>query len=248
MSPLEKLLDFFRREFQAEECSGFQRLSRIPGTYAIAVLAHYRSLSEAERLEFIDCAAHWSCALYGFVIGSPEFDHTDHPYFREWSHAFGSRYGYTRRSVPSLRADVQQYRIDARRGIKSSVSREDFEYASSIRSVKAPELRKRVRSALLPLGYFRKDKLGYCCRQAGREFRVHVSHGGQRERAQLTYAVARPDFGSKPCFSFENALGFVMGNDWDYIVEDSVDDVFSLFTELVAYSYALPDRIRKAVA
>jgi len=39
-----------------------------------------------------------------------------------------------------------------------------------------------------------------------------------------------------------------MGNDWDYIVEDSVDDVFSLFTELVAYSYALPDRIRKAVA
>ena len=34
--------------------------------------------------------------------------------------------------------------------------------------------------------------------------------------------------------------------DWDYIVEDNVDDVFLLFEELVKYAAQLPKRIRQA--
>lgn len=47
-------------------------------------------------------------------------------------------------------------------------------------------------------------------------------------------------------FRFERALGFGLG-DWDYIVEENVDDVFSLFVEVVQYCFDLPDRIEAAV-
>lgn len=46
-------------------------------------------------------------------------------------------------------------------------------------------------------------------------------------------------------FVFEAALGVGFGH-WDAIVEDNVDDVFSLLAEVVSYCYDLPDRIRAA--
>jgi len=253
MVPSEELLDFFRAEFRAEERSGFQRLSRVPNTSVKDLLAHYRSLSESEKAAYVDCSAHWAHACYGFVVGAAEIGHTSHPYFRQWSHALGTyriqtHCAHSQRSVPVLRAVVQQYKIDSLRGIRSSISIEDFEYASSIRSVKAPELRKRVRTALRPIGYYRKDKFGYCCRQGDREFRVDVSYGGARAHHQLRYGVMRPEFNNRAVFAFETALGFVLGNGWDFIVEENVDDALLLFADLVGYSFALPDRIRAAVA
>jgi len=153
------------------------------------------------------------------------------------------------RSVPLLRTMVQQYKIDQHRGNPSCVSKKQFEYASSIRSVKAPELRRRVRGALKPLGYYKIDELGwYCCRQGDREFRVDVDYGGRD--AQLRYVVALPEFkGVHPLsqFGFERALGMGRG-DWNFIVEENVDDVFILFSEVIKYSYELTDRIQAAVA
>jgi hypothetical protein len=246
----EKLLDFFRREFETEERSGFARLSRVPDTQVIAKLQHYKSLSDINKVAFKDCAAHWAHRCYGFVVGAPQFDHTQHPFFSEWSGTLTSRYWDTKKSVPMLRAIVQQYKIDKHRGVQSHISQEQFEYASSIRSVKAPELRKRVRAALKPLGYYKIDELGYyCCqRSSDREFRVHVDYGGRN--AQLRYVVARPEFKDvHPLtqFRFERALGFGQG-DWDFIVEENIENVFSLFPEVVAYSYELPDRIRVEAA
>ncbi len=214
----------------------------------MAKLAHYRSLSQADKLAFADCCAHWAHACYGFVVGAPAFDHTQHPFFSQWSGTLTSGNWDTQKSVPLLRAAVQQYKIDTQRGIESSVTREQFEYASSIRSIKVPELRNRVRAALKPFGYYRIDELGYyCCRQGEREFRVHVDYGGRS--AQLRYVVARPEFKDvHPLlqFRFERALGFGQG-DWDFIVAENVDDALSLFADVVAYSYALPDRIRAEV-
>jgi len=245
----ERLLDFFRKEFQHEERQGFPRLSRVPSTFAIAPLAHYRSLNLNERLDFIDCCACWAVACFGFVVGV-DIDHKQHPYYQQWSHAFGMQYSCSRLGVPLERACVQQYKVDARRGVASSVSVEDFQRASSVlaRSVKAPELRKRVREALRPYGYRRTDHLGYWCRHQGHEFCVHVSYGGARAHHQLKYGVVHPELSRKPIWSFENALGFVMGDYWDYIVEETVNDSMSLFAELVGYSLELPDRIRAAAA
>ncbi len=248
MTPLPKLLDFFRREFQMEENTGFARLSRVPDSHVMAKLAQYRSLGQEDKVSFADCCAHWAHACYGFVVGAPTFDHTQHPFFSQWSSALVSGHWDTHKSVPHLRTAVQQYKIDIHRGIASCVTKEEFEYASSVRSVKAPELRKRVRAALKRLGYYRKDELGYyCCRQDGREFRVHVDYGGRH--AQLRYVVVRPEFKDvHPLtqFRFERALGFGQG-DWDFIVEENVDDIFALFSDVVTYSYALPDRIRAEI-
>jgi len=43
--------------------------------------------------------------------------------------------------------------------------------------------------------------------------------------------------------SFEQALGFILGDGWDIVVEENVDEAFSLFKEFVNYSYTLPDRM-----
>jgi hypothetical protein len=249
IAPSEELLDFFRREFQAEQNSGFARISRVPDSYVMANLRYYRSLGEADRAAFIDCCAHWAHANYGFVIGAPRFDHTLHPFFSRWHRPNDTNdWDLThKRNVPLLRSMVSQYKMDMHRGVPSCITKAEFKYASSIRSVKAPELRKRVLAALKPLGYYKKDQLGYYCRHGGREFRVSIDCGSRC--AQLHYVVSRPDFPADHLpsrFAFERVLGFGHG-DWDFIVEENVDDVFSLFPDLVVYSYQLPDRIRAEV-
>lgn len=249
MSPIPKLLDFFRREFQMEEGAGFPRLSRIPDTHVKINLSYYRSLSKADRIAFVDCCAHWAHAHYGFVVGAPAFDHTQHPFFSKWSSVLISWSWDARwNSIPLLRSLVQQYKIDTKRGVSSAVTKKDFEYASSIRSVKAPDLCKRVRLALKPLGHYKIDELGYYyCRLSGREFRVHVDYGGRE--AQLRYVVARPEFKDvHPLsqFCFERAIGLGHGC-WDYIVEENVEDAFALFADVITYSYELPDRIRAEI-
>jgi hypothetical protein len=241
------LIDFFLREIATEEEANFPRLSRIPDSRVLATLTHYKSLDDSEREAFRNCAAHVAHRDCGFVIDAPDIDLTQHPYFEKWRHA-GIRYVENRHSVPLLRAMVQQYKIDAHRSIPSCISKDDFDFASSVRSVKALELRKRVRAALKPLGYYKLDEFGaYHCRSAGREFLVHVDYGGRS--AQLRYSVALPEFARfHPLiqFCFERALGFGLG-DWDYIVEDNVDDAMSVLADVVNYCVTLPDRIRAAV-
>jgi hypothetical protein len=249
MKPPERLLRFLRNEIEQEESSGFARLVRVPDSSVMEKLHFYESLSESDKTGFIDCSAYFACTRYCFVVGRPRFDHTQHPFFGRWRSVSRMGEWLTRKSVPILRSMVGQYKMDLKRGVQSHVTTEQFEYASSIRSVKAPELRKRVRAALKPLGYYKIDELGYyCCKRGSREFRVHVDFGGRS--AQLRYVVSRPEFKDiHPLsqFGFEAALGFGFG-DWDFIVEENVDDVFSLLPEVVTYSYELPDRIRAAVA
>jgi hypothetical protein len=185
-----QLLDFFLGEIDAEERDGFPRLSRVPDSQVAAKLADYRSLNNDERRAFRDCCAHWACACYGFVLNAAPIDHTRHPFFPRWKAAGSDVVFRMGHSVPMLRAAVQQYKVDARRGVRSCVSEEDFKIASSIRSVKAPELRKRVKAALRPLGYQRIDELGYYrCRSNDREFLVHVDYGASSISQGITGAV-----------------------------------------------------------
>ncbi len=143
---------------------------------------------------------------------------------------------------------VQQYKIDLHNGVHSGVTKEQFERGSSIRSIKAPELRKRVRGALKPLGHYETDVLGnYWCRRGKQKFLVNVDFGGRH--AKLRYCVVRPEFKgvhSLSQFGFERAMGFGFGH-WNYIVEENVDAVFSLFAEVVQYGFDLPDRMRASM-
>ncbi len=248
MPPSEKLLGFFRRKFRREEASGFSILSRVPDSHVSANLAYYKSLSQTDKDAWMDCCAYWGHACYAFVAKVPRIDHTQHPFFSQWKPMRVWDFWDFKRSVPSLRSKITQYKVDTQKGVLSRITKEELDYASSIRSVKAPELRKRARAALKPLGYYRTDDLGYyCCRLENKEFRVGIDYGGRH--AQLRYVVVRPEFKDQhPLlqFKYERALG-VGDGDWDFIVEENVDEVFSLFTEVVKLSYELPDRLRAEV-
>lgn len=213
-------------------------------------LDYYELCSVGERERFADCCALFACATYCFVLKVPRVDHTAHPYFDRFRGINISRgYKYFVKSVPLLRSAVGQYKIDAYRGVESHITKAEFDHASSIRPVKAAELRKRVRAALEPLGYYGVDKLGWLlCRKNDREFQVSVDYGGRS--AQLRYVVAYPEFkNAHPLsqFGFERALGLGSGH-WDYIVEENVDDVFALFTEVIGYSAELPARIKGSLS
>jgi hypothetical protein len=128
------------------------------------------------------------------VVDAPDIEHKNHPYYHQWR-------AFTKtlmdnpdfRSVPIFRAMVQQYKFDRHRGVPSSVSEAQFAHASSIRPIKLPERRQRVRAALKALGLVKVDDFGYYrCHHAGQDFSVHVDFGGQH--AQLRYVVSFPDF------------------------------------------------------
>lgn len=245
---LKKLREFFRSEIDLEVRSGFARLVRIPESHVVDRLHYYGLLSEGDKRAFLDCCAHWASAYYGFVIKMPRQSLTDHPFFSKWSRGPSWNRNFDDvRSVPLLRSMVQQYKIDQYNKVHSHVTKEQFERASSVRSVKAPELRKRVREALKPFGHYETDVFGnYWCKKGKRKFSVNVDFGSRY--AQLRYCVVRPEFRSVHplCqFAFERAVGFGFGH-WDYIVEENVDAIFSLFGEVVQYSFHLPDRIRAA--
>jgi hypothetical protein len=248
LTSLKKLQEFFHSEIQTELRSGFARLVRVPESNVVDRVRYYGLLSEADKRAFLDCCAHWASAYYGFVIKMPKLSLTDHPFFSKWSRGPSWNRDFDDvKSVPLLRAIVQQYKIDLHNKVHSHVTKEQFDYASSIRSIKAPELRKRVRIALKPFGHHETDTLGnYWCRTGRQKFCVNVDFGGRS--AQLRYCVARPEFkGVHPLsqFAFERAMGFGFGH-WDYITEENVDAVFSLFAEVVQYSLDLSDRIRAA--
>jgi hypothetical protein len=242
MPASEKLLAFFPNEFVTEQSAGFARLRRVPDSFVEGKLRYFQSLSPTDQAHFIDCSSHWAHACYGFVVQAPEIDHTNHPFFNRW-HDVNILFRFeSNRNVPILRATITQYKIDKRRGVRSCVSEEQFRFAESVKSIKAPELRKRVRAALTRLGYRKKDELGYYCDWEGQEFKVHVDFGGRN--AQLRYALSLPEFPHPLSqFCFERALGMGLG-DWNYIVEENVDDVFALFEDLIKYAVRLPARIR----
>lgn len=235
----ERLLDFLRSEFQVEAESRFARLRRVPDSRTKATLRLYSSLCEADRNEFADCCAHWTCANYLPALGIRPIDHTRHAYFQTWNEGL-LRATSELESVPLLKLMAKVDKHDLAPGV---LTEDQFAYVLSVRPVAKPELRRQVRAALKPLGFTKTFGDEYRCHHAGQDFSVHVDFGGTG--AQLRYGVLFPEFGHYE-FGFERTLGAGFG-DWDFIVEENVDDVFGLFTEVVAYSSQLPARIKNAV-
>jgi hypothetical protein len=249
MAPSPKLLDFFRHEFAAEQKSGFALLSRVPDSTVEAKLRYYKSLSDADKTQFIDCSAHAACRFFGLILDQPNFDHTKHPFYQQWVPTFIPWEFRSNHNVPMLRVSASQYKIDQRRGVRSSVSEELFRFAQTVRSIKAPELRKRVRVVLAKFGYQKLDQCGgNRCSYEGQEFEFNADFGSRA--AQMRYSVTPFEFRDRlpgQLLCFENALGMGLGW-WDYIVEENVDDAFQLLEELIKYAALLPRRIREAVA
>jgi hypothetical protein len=249
VAPSEKLLAFFRSEFMTEEHSGFARLKRVPDTRVESSLGWYQSLSTADKASFVDYVAHRAHLTYGFVVGAPEIDVTRHPFHLRWSDA-NIRFPFrSNNDVRFLSTGVGQYKVDQRRGEPSCVSEDLFHFASSVKPIRAKELRKRILATLATFGFQKTDEYGgHRCVWEGQEFEVNVDLGGNY--SQFRYGVTPSEFRNEAVagrqFRFEGALGMGLG-DWTYIVKENVDDVFRLFEELIQYAASLPRRMKKAV-
>jgi hypothetical protein len=107
------------------------------------------------------------------------------------------------------------------------------EYAVSIRSVKAPDLRREVHSVLWSVLGARPSKIGggdwdYEGTINGSRVKVSIDYGGRS--AQLRYNVAIQS--TEPPVTlervgFEVLLGVGHG-DWDFIVEENLSDSMAL--------------------
>src|SRR5437588_801463 len=79
-----------------------------------------------------------------------------------------------------LRTVIQQYKMDQKRGVASCISEKDFQVAASMRDIKAPELRKRLRAMLDKFGYQQTNTYGgHRCVWDGVEFEFNADFGSR---------------------------------------------------------------------
>jgi len=252
MADAQALHKFLRGEFDTEARTSFARLRRVPDTHVRHFLDYYRSLNATDQDALADASTLWgTLELLGRRQSGCHEGLKTNLAWERWSHEMvmgcgrDPHYYY---SVPLLRACVAQSKIDRAKGKPSSVSRELEEYAGSIRSVKAPDLRKLVRPVLRSILSARPSKLGggdwdYEGTINRSDVRVRIDYGGRS--AQLRYEVAVHSTEPPVTFEragFEVALGAGHG-DWDFIVEENVNDSMALLGELVTYVAELPRRL-----
>jgi hypothetical protein len=252
MTDIRPLHSFFRGEFDSEANSGFARLSRVPDTHVRHFLDYYRSLNAHDQDSLADAASLWATLSfapdaqleYREMLGA-------HPAWKSWRYemAMGrERDPHYYYSVPLLRTCIAQAKTDRARLSASTVPKELEDYAVSIKSVKAPELRKRVRTAFEDLLGTRPSKVGggdwdYSGTLNGSQVTIGIDYGFRH--AQLRYEVAVTSFDSGLSFKrigFEVALGAGYGH-WNFIVEENVDDSIRLLSEFVQYVAELPKRL-----
>ena len=252
MADTHALHKFLRGEFDTEARTSFARLRRVPDTHVRHFLDYYRSLNPTDQDALADGSTLWgTLGLLGPRRSERHEALNTNLAWERWTHemVMGSgRDPHHCYSVPLLRACIAQAKIDRSKGKPSSVPRELEEYAASIRSVKAPELRKLVRPMLRSILGARPSRLGggdwdYEGTIGGSRVMVGIDYGGRS--AQLRYEVAVQS--TKPLVTFERA-GFEVAlgaghGDWDFIVEENVSDSMALLGEFVTYMAELPRRL-----
>ncbi len=249
MPVIKPLHKFLRAEFEAEEKRNFSRLRRVPDTHVRHFLDYYTSLNSHDQDALADAATMWGTLRMTHVDLAYEEALDAHPAWKLWRHemttgAFRDIHYY---SVPSLRASAAQAKIDRTRLGASTVPKWLEDYAASIKSVKAPELRRHVRAAFSSLIGAKPSNAGgnwdYSGNLNGSKVTVYIDYGGQH--AQLGYEIAVVS--TEPALSFKRvgfetalAVGFC---DWNFIVEENLEDAMLLLSEFVRYASELPKRL-----
>jgi hypothetical protein len=249
MADVQALHTFLRGEFDAEAQSSFARLKRVPDTHVQKFLDYYRSLNAADQDDLADASTLWGALhLAGPAGDGHGFDAKTRSAWERWRYERVMMTSYRYQSVSELRACVAQAKMDRANGKPPTVPKELEEYAASIRSVKAPDLRKHVRPVMESLLNARPAKMGggewvYDGTLDGSRVRVGIDYGGRL--AQLRYSVGVLSAKPPVAFAragFETVLGAGFG-DWDFIVEENVNDSMLLLSELVRYVAELPRRL-----
>ena len=252
MADIQELHHFLRGEFDAEARTGFARLRRVPDTQVRHFLDYYESLNAAEQDALADASTlRGAIGLWGERLSAyQETLQTNHAW-EKWIHESLTGRGrdpHFNDSVRMLRMSVAQAKMERASGIPSSMSPELEEYAESIQTVTAPQLRKLVREVLESVLGAKPVKTGggnwnYEGATAGSQVMVSIDYGGRLD--QLRYQIAVQPLESAIGFKrtgFEMAFGVGFGR-WDFIHLENVSDSMALLGELVTYMAELPHRL-----
>jgi hypothetical protein len=249
MADIAALHRFLRGEFEAEANTGFARLKRVPHTQIRHFLDYYLSLNPQDQDALADAATlmgtHWlagPAATYGSIETNPAWT--------KWHHELIQGKARHRRywaSVPILRATLAQIKIDRARGKPSSFEEGIEQFATSVKGVTAPELRKHIARALASLLGAKPRNIGGEWRYAGllngSLVTVQIDYGGSlaQLRYQVTVTAGEPPLALRR-LAFESLFGIARG-DWDFIVEEDLADAVALLCECVGYLSTLPHRL-----
>ena len=244
-----------RTELSAEMDSGFPRLRRIPKVKVVQLLDYFADLNPGERSELLDALAARAAVLIhpGMASGFPPAPAFD----RYWSminspgpYSGGFRYCDVKflAMVPRIK-ELGSYEGWIEKTQRPWVSeralqpREDLlPGLGFLVPARAPELRKRVKEALLARG-----------------FTAAVTKGAEHQYVHSSDAVAHVDFGSRMgqlCYwvraagaptrssglSYESLWGQPGG--WDYLTEENVKRSIGTLPELIESLAGLLEKIR----
>jgi hypothetical protein len=253
MNVISEFQKFCRNEFLEEARKDFFTLRRIPSARTCKLLCYYAGLDSVQRESFSDAVA--SRAAMNLITSAnlaEGFTESDSPlkgntawkHWTDWNVANGRRFP----SVPELRSHAAQVTMDRTKEDSAEPDAELGRLNTSVRGVTADELRKHVRLTFQELFSAKAINRGggwwlYEGNLRNSAISVSVNYAGRH--AQLRYDVTvTPDSQCAKLekMSYESALG-IGGGDWDFIVEDNIDDAMRLLAEFVIYVTTLPQRL-----
>lgn len=226
------VLRFFRAEIEEERAKGWTRLSRVPDTNVGIRLEFFNGLSPLEQDSCLDFLALMASSMCVPDLRA-SIDYRAHPIAQAWSNP-AVAHSVRHMSVPLLRACVGQFKMDQKRGVRSRVSRDLFDYASTLKSPKATDLRKSVKNTLQNRGLKGVSRCGggewrYNSSVGSHQIEVEVDYGGIGSQLRYTIRVANHQF-VPGCL--EQALGFGLGW-WNRITVENQVESMLLFSELI---------------
>jgi hypothetical protein len=249
MEPEAEVFQFIRHEFTKEKESGFSRLKRVPDTYVLKFLDYFGSLESQDQLALEDALAVRSLHYFFPPSDTEPFNPTWNaiPAFQQYMQAMVLMGDWKYWGAHDLKR-VASPNLHKIRGMSMEVPEEIVQLGSTLRPVKAGELRKRIKSAFTHLYSATLTNHGggvwlYEGCLGSSELAVEIDYGGRGH--QLRYAVTvetccRPIVLRR--LSFESLLGAGSGW-WNYITEDNLDQSISVLGEFVSYLAELPSRL-----
>ncbi len=255
MDNRDRLAEWLRAEFEAEQASGFLRLKRVPDTKVIRFLDHFDSLDPAGRSSLLTILVDWASHQ---LAGTPP----PNPAYEQFSKATsfpGRRGGYRYLDVNLLAGLAkekehsqlldffrQQQVMDLALVPAEGLAHEP----SDLVPVKPAALRRRVNATLQELFAPQVTDIGsetwrYQGQLEGSDLKLDIRYSGRMGRPQLSYNAEVRGLGrvlGPPGLCFESVLGVGFGH-WDYLTVENAERSLALLAELTSWLARLPSRL-----
>ena len=251
MQAVDDILEFIRREFTTEKESGFLRLKKVPDTNVKRFLDYFSTLVPQAQQALEEALPERALQIFFFPPDGENRtlrpDWNANAPFQQFAQAMVWTAGPKYWGVRELKrwASPNLHKI---RGMSIDVPEEIIRLGPTLHPVKAPELRKRIKSAFMQMFSAKPRNEGggnwlYEGRLHDSVVTVRIDYGGRSH--QLRYEVmvqAHAPAVVLKRLTFESFLGAGFGW-WNYITEENLDSSIALLGEFVTYLANLPSRL-----